>query len=117
MSTKLSLRGYKEAKSSRKQSPLPKKEYIALELPVHLYVIALRTGRMTIDHWAHLMVHTAMLMQLSAAEEDDAVLDAARRANSILNIVMLDYTESGVWAIEDRLHEELSALLDRKRHV
>jgi hypothetical protein len=88
-------------------SPLSESDYNGLELPVHLYMVALESGRMTIDHWSYLLVHTAMILQLAASREHSEITEVATKAYSILNETWVNYNSFGIWTLVETKQELL----------
>ena len=49
--------------------PLPLTTYVAMELPPHIYVEALRDGDFSQDNWSYLLIHASSIMHLAISRK------------------------------------------------
>ena len=89
--------------------PLPKghlsqEEFTRYELPVHLYVEALREGVLGIDNWSALLLHVGFMYQLGALRRDRKLRgDAANCIALLRSIVEVYHKTKQLQASEDQV--------------
>lgn len=93
----------REFEIDKVHQPINSESYTSLELPAHLYVEALRAGKMHTDHWAYLIVHATMVLQLAATKSPESIMvSIAEKAIDILNRGFMTFVKDGQYI----LHEE-----------